>query len=104
MGAPIKDSEMRGAAVYTFEYPGGHEDVGVRPWYFQSKVAPFTRYGGWVAFRRTPEGIQMAYAGRHPGDIPRSMWQTWYGAHSLEFWTAARRELKITHHPAGAAQ
>lgn len=108
MGAPIHTPEMAGANVHTFTAPGGPMTVPVRQW----KAGGRGRMGyvkakhrGWIAFWRTPEGVQVAYAGSHPGDCPRNLWRAWVGAaQDLEFWNAARRPLTVTYHtPAGTS-
>ena len=110
MGAPIHAPGMRGATTHVFEdyedtYRGTEvvrEGAPVRQW-SHSKELPggITIVSfGWFAFRRAPDGIQIAYVGHHPADIPRKLWREWFGAaHDLEFWNAARRELRITNHP-----
>ncbi len=104
MGAPIHTPAMRGATMHTFEGPGpSREAAPVRQWRVGRRGGmgyPQTRQSGWFAFRRTTGGVQIAYAGSHPADIPRGLWREWFGtAHDLELWNAARRELRITNRP-----
>lgn len=100
MGAPLHVPGIRGAEVYTF---GTTEDFAVvREWKTGARgILGYTRtvHHGWFAFWRTPEGIQIVYAGSHPADISRGAWQEWFGEQELEFWNAARRPLTITSHP-----
>lgn len=104
MGAPIHTPEMRGATAFVLEHRTGiREPAPVREWRYAHRDGHGTvraQYSGWFAFWRLSEGIQIAYTGSHPGDIPRKLWREWFGAaHDLEFWNAARRELRITNHP-----
>ncbi len=101
MGAPIHAPEMEGATVY--ERRTGAQGLASVRWWTYSKELPSgitILSSGRFAFWRKPDGIQIAYVGSHPADIPRSLWREWYGAsHDLEFWNAARRELRVTNHP-----
>lgn len=105
MGAPIHMPEMAGADVHVFEGREGtcfvRETAPVRQWAYRKEfpTGMVVRWAGQFAFRRTSEDIQIAYAGSHPGDIPRKLWREWFGsAHDLEFWNAARRELSVVGH------
>lgn len=99
MGAPIHTPGMEGATAFMLGHRLGAgaaagQSATVREWSRRPRMR------GCFAFWRLPGGIQIAYAGNHPGDIPRSLWREWYGAdHDLAFWNAARRELRITNHP-----
>ena len=103
MGAPIHVPGMAGASAYTFDIaPSLCETVLVREWRAERSGGLGLRFPrhGWFAFWRKPDGVQIAYAGTHPADIPLILWREWFGtAHDLEFWNAARRPLTITSHP-----
>lgn len=97
MGAPIHAPEMAGADTFTMRVLPGMGPARVREWCAGGgRTLYLPKRHGWVAHWRLPTGVQIVYAGSHPSGISRGLWREWVGtAHDLEFWSAARGELRV---------